>query len=98
MPFLVESSDYNMCSNKKKTRRKRKNSPHGPNDVSCVVWAIIELPLVVPGLLVVVVVVVVLVVLFLLFFVVVVVEFVVVVVVGGGVLSMRWRSPAVTYV
>ena len=44
------------------------------------------------------VVVVVLVVLFLLFFVVVVVEFVVVVVVGGGVLSMRWRSPAVTYV
>ena len=56
-----------------------------------VVWAIIELPVVVPGLLGVVVVVVVLVVLFLLFFVVVVVG-------GGGVLSMRWRSPAVTYV
>ena len=44
------------------------------------------------------VVVVVVVVLFLLFFVVVVVDFVDIIVVGGGVLSMRWRSPAVTYV
>ena len=87
-----------MFSNKKKTQRIKKNSLNGPNDATRVVWAIIELAVVVLGLLVVVVVVVVVVVLFLLFFVVVVVDFVDIVVVGGGVLSMRWRSPAVTYV
>ena len=84
-----------MFSNKKKTQRIKKNSLNGPNDATRVVWAIIELAVVVLGLLVVVVVVVVL---FLLFFVVVVVDFIDIVVVGGGVLSMRWRSPAVTYV
>ena len=84
-----------MFSNNKKTQRIKKNSLNGPNDTSHVVWAIIELAVVVLGLLVVVVVVVVL---FFLFFVVVVVDFVDIVVVGGGVLSMRWRSPAVTYV
>ena len=75
---------------------KKTNSPNGPNDTTCSIWAIIKSFVALPGLLVVDVVDVVLLLPFFVLFAVVIVGFVVVVV--GGVLRMRWRSPAVTCV